>query len=93
MLKLMLGLTSATVLISVILVIFLYFKRKEKNSDIESPELKNEDVEMEETEDLVTFQGGQDLKIGDVLDAPGEVIGKSSRHCYRRVTLLGCLGS
>ncbi|KAG8652790.1 hypothetical protein MANES_06G131900v8 [Manihot esculenta] len=29
-------------------------------------------------EDLLTFQGGQDLTISDILDAPGEVIGKSN---------------
>ncbi|KAB1204145.1 putative kinase-like protein TMKL1 [Morella rubra] len=29
-------------------------------------------------EDLITFHDGQDLTISDILDAPGEVIGKSS---------------
>jgi len=31
-----------------------------------------------EMEDLITFHGGEDLTICDILDAPGEVIGKSN---------------
>ncbi|KAJ9140023.1 hypothetical protein P3X46_030710 [Hevea brasiliensis] len=78
LLKLILGLTSATVFISLILVIFFYFKRRARNghNDVESPEIKHRD-EIE-IEDLLTFQGGEDLIISDILDAPGEVIGKSN---------------
>ncbi|XP_050225852.1 putative kinase-like protein TMKL1 [Mercurialis annua] len=78
-LKLILGLTIPTVLIS--LIIFFYFKIRPRNTqnDPESPEVKNGDYSDEsEAEDLVTFQGGQDLTISDILDAPGEVIGKSN---------------
>ncbi|KDP22460.1 hypothetical protein JCGZ_26291 [Jatropha curcas] len=49
---------------------------KNGNHDVESPEQRN--GEETETEDLVIFQGGQDLTIVDILDAPGEVIGKSN---------------
>ncbi|KAJ9164021.1 hypothetical protein P3X46_023639 [Hevea brasiliensis] len=78
LLKLLLGLTSATIFISLILVVFLYFKRRAGNgqNDVESPELKHRDDT--DREDLLTFQGGQDLTISDILDAPGEVIGKSN---------------
>ncbi|VVA39484.1 PREDICTED: putative kinase TMKL1, partial [Prunus dulcis] len=38
--------------------------------------LKHEDDVK--VEDLMTFQDGQDLRICDILDAPGEVIGKSN---------------
>ncbi|XP_002510997.2 putative kinase-like protein TMKL1 [Ricinus communis] len=84
MLKLILGLTSAIVLISLILVIFRYFRKSQ--NDVESPELKHGDDETE-TEDLVTFQGGQDLTIDDILDAPGEVIGKSNYGTLYRALL------
>lgn len=78
LLKLILGLTSATIFISLMVVIFLYFKNRARNDsiDVESPELKHGDEK--EMEDLLTFQGGQDLTISDILDAPGEVIGKSN---------------
>ncbi|WCJ36435.1 Protein kinase superfamily protein [Euphorbia peplus] len=39
---------------------------------------KEIDKDEAETQDLVTFQGGEDLTITDILDAPGEVIGKSN---------------
>ena len=43
---------------------------------MESTEHKNEDIVQEE--DLIIFHGGEDLTICDILDAPGEVIGKSN---------------
>uniref|UniRef100_A0A2P2KLD1 Nodulation receptor kinase n=1 Tax=Rhizophora mucronata TaxID=61149 RepID=A0A2P2KLD1_RHIMU len=78
LLKLILGLTSPTVLAIFVLFIFIYLKTRVKKShnDIEATEQKFGDGT--ETEDLVTFQGGQDLTISDILDAPGEVIGKSN---------------
>ncbi|KAJ6928133.1 hypothetical protein NC651_011977 [Populus alba x Populus x berolinensis] len=80
-LKLVAGLTLAIFLFVVVAVVFVYFKRKEerkKCNDIENTEENHEDYGAETTEDLVTFQGGQDLTISDILDAPGEVIGKSN---------------
>ncbi|XVF54920.1 hypothetical protein PTKIN_Ptkin05aG0219400 [Pterospermum kingtungense] len=76
MLKLAVALSSIAFFF--ILVIFIYFYRKrtardeQLSSDIESKEQKHEG------EDLITFSGGQDLTISDILDAPGEVIGKSN---------------
>ncbi|GAV79492.1 Pkinase_Tyr domain-containing protein [Cephalotus follicularis] len=80
-LKLILGLTSTTFLIiAVVVIIFFYLKRKSKKeeaNDIEKTEHKHGD-HGSQIEDLVTFQGGQDLTIYDLLDAPGEVIWKSN---------------
>lgn len=41
-------------------------------------ESKVQKEEESDLEDLITFSGGQDLTIFDILDAPGEVIGKSN---------------
>ncbi|KAJ4840359.1 hypothetical protein Tsubulata_007629 [Turnera subulata] len=83
-LKLIIGLTSATVLIIlfvIVIIFFIYLRRrrrdkKDDEDDIENIEEKLGDEAKEE--DLVTFHGGQDLTITDILDAPGEVIGKSN---------------
>ncbi|KAJ8772348.1 hypothetical protein K2173_027525 [Erythroxylum novogranatense] len=77
-LKLILGLAPPTGLIILVLIIFIFLRiRAERNlNDIEAAKYKHGD-EIER-EDLVTFQGGQDLTISDILDAPGEVIGKSN---------------
>jgi hypothetical protein len=76
MLILVLGLISATLLVIVAIYGFCYMKRSSKHDieDIENSEQKHEEVK----EDLIIFQGGEDLTICDILDAPGEVIGKSN---------------
>ncbi|XP_061338153.1 putative kinase-like protein TMKL1 isoform X1 [Gastrolobium bilobum] len=78
MLILVLGIASATFLVIVALYVFFYLKRvsKHESKDIESSEKKQEEVAQKE--DLIIFQGGEDLTICDILDAPGEVIGKSN---------------
>ncbi|KAF5186593.1 Receptor-like protein kinase [Thalictrum thalictroides] len=40
-----------------------------------------------EKEDLISFQGGEKLTIHDILDAPGEVIGKSSYGTLYKASL------
>ncbi|KAK7313843.1 hypothetical protein VNO77_39045 [Canavalia gladiata] len=79
MLILVLGLVSVTLLV-IVVVYVLFYKRRiskhESKKDIESSEHKEEEVD--EKEDLIIFQGGEDLTICDILDAPGEVIGKSN---------------
>ncbi|CAK7357247.1 unnamed protein product [Dovyalis caffra] len=80
-LKLLVWLTLGIFLFIVVVVVFVYLRRraeKEKCSDIENTEEKHGDHGTETTEDFVAFQGGQDLTISDILDAPGEVIGKSN---------------
>ncbi|KAF5456241.1 hypothetical protein F2P56_025742 [Juglans regia] len=78
MIKVVLGLTSTTLLVILVLFFFFYRKRTAENGreDIENMDQK-QGVEAQ-TEDLIKFHGGQDLTISDILDAPGEVIGKSN---------------
>ncbi|CAB4271187.1 unnamed protein product [Prunus armeniaca] len=78
LLNLILVLTSTGVLVSFVFLIYFYCKRsaKHEQQDVENSEQKHEDDV--EVEDLMTFQDGQDLTICDILDAPGEVIGKSN---------------
>lgn len=72
--------TSSTVLIFLALFIYVCCKRSPKTElkDVESSEQKHEDGGVLQVEDLITFQDGEDLTICDILDAPGEVIGKSN---------------
>ncbi|KAJ7949483.1 Kinase-like protein [Quillaja saponaria] len=78
MLILVLGLTAATFFILFVVYIFFYRKRmiNTELEDIESSEQKHGD--MVQRECLITFQAGEALTICDILDAPGEVIGKSN---------------
>ncbi|CAF2018173.1 hypothetical protein Bca4012_079518 [Brassica carinata] len=80
---------STTFLIGIsIVVIFILCRRRrtttESNDlqhDVESPYEKQDfsgSETEEEEEELVIFEGGEDLTICDILEAPGEVIGKSS---------------
>lgn len=77
--KLILILTSS---ISLVVFIFLGLicvcrrkgSRKDESRDAES---SFESKEMEMNGDLIRFNGGEDLTCADILDAPGEVIGKS----------------
>ncbi|XP_031281977.1 putative kinase-like protein TMKL1 [Pistacia vera] len=80
MLKLVLGLTSATVFIIFVVIVFFFRKRaaKDEQDDLEANNKHTNGETDIEREDLVTFQGGEDLTICDILDAPGEVIGKSN---------------
>ncbi|XP_071713483.1 putative kinase-like protein TMKL1 [Rutidosis leptorrhynchoides] len=52
---------------------------KESNFEVEEVETKGE---------LIKFEGGQDLTSLDILDAPGEVIGKSSYGTLYRANLV-----
>lgn len=79
MLKLIFGLLPATLVIIVVLI--FYFSRTRKSEDVIGDIESSENERKDETqmEDLITFHGGgEDLTIYDILDAPGEVIGKSS---------------
>lgn len=82
-LKLLFGLIPATVAIILSISIYFFCKRRSKNQqqgDIESRD-RGEGEEEEETsvkDMMIAFNGGEDLTAFDILDAPGEVIGKSS---------------
>ncbi|GLT83957.1 hypothetical protein SLE2022_022180 [Rubroshorea leprosula] len=86
-LKLVLPLASAGSLLILVLVIFFCCKRRARNelNDVESKEQKQ--VEESELEALATFSGGQDLTICDILEAPGEVIGKSNYGTLYKASL------
>ncbi|KAI3432157.1 Protein kinase domain-containing protein [Psidium guajava] len=83
-LTLILALTAAALLIILSLSVYIYHKassRPRNSADVETSNQKSGDLGRElsySSEDLITFQGGEDLTICDILEAPGEVIGKSS---------------
>ncbi|XP_071736506.1 putative kinase-like protein TMKL1 [Rutidosis leptorrhynchoides] len=79
----------------VLLVICFLVCRRKRSSSNESwdkeanPESKESGVEeIEMKGDFVRFHGGEDLTCFDILDAPGEVIGKSSFGTLYRANLL-----
>ncbi|KAE9620838.1 hypothetical protein Lal_00019228 [Lupinus albus] len=80
LLILLLGLTLATFF--VILAFYVSYRirksKLESGKDIESSEQNNQEEDIIQKEDLIIFEGGEDLTICDILDAPGEVIGKSN---------------
>ncbi|PIA28720.1 hypothetical protein AQUCO_06700024v1 [Aquilegia coerulea] len=79
-LKIILGLVITTLVIFIVLVIYFCRKKQPKDESKEMGENFEDKVESGELEkeDLISFQGGEKLTIHDILDAPGEVIGKSS---------------
>ncbi|KAL4385543.1 hypothetical protein GQ457_15G007410 [Hibiscus cannabinus] len=84
MLKLFLSLSPIALLFILVPVIFFCRRRAARDGqlgDIESKGQKHgggDEGDESEMEDMITFSGGEDLTICDILDAPGEVIGKSS---------------
>lgn len=94
LLKLILAVSLPT---TFIIVIFIFFWRRRRRTttetsesqyNVESPEEKQEFSDSEETEEeLVVFHGGEDLTICDILEAPGEVIGKSSYGTLYKASL------
>ncbi|KAJ0248812.1 Protein kinase domain-containing protein [Hirschfeldia incana] len=83
--------------ISILVILILCRRRTTTESndlqnDVESPHEKqdfsgSETEEDEEEEELVIFEGGEDLTICDILEAPGEVIGKSSYGTLYKASL------
>ncbi|KAF7836321.1 putative kinase-like protein TMKL1 [Senna tora] len=82
-LALILGLISSTMLLTILMLFLFFYRRRMRNYEEEEEEEgeEEEDIEASEKykhEELVIFQGGEDLTICDVLEASGEVIGKSN---------------
>ncbi|XP_057787749.1 putative kinase-like protein TMKL1 isoform X2 [Salvia miltiorrhiza] len=78
-------LTPLSLLTIIFLAIFCFRRRKSENDgrDVESKlERKGGD------EDLVKFEGGEDLSVVEILEAPGEVIGKSSYGTLYKANLV-----
>ncbi|KAL8247900.1 hypothetical protein R6Q59_009116 [Mikania micrantha] len=59
---------------------------QDKEANPEFKEMGVEEIEMKG--DFIRFEGGEDLTCFDILDAPGEVIGKSSYGTLYRANLL-----
>lgn len=77
--KIIIGLIIFTALLTFILCLIYFFRRKKQGLDKEKGSFKDEEQEVGEVEkeELISFQGGEKLTIHDILDAPGEVVGKS----------------
>ncbi|KAG7030853.1 putative kinase-like protein TMKL1, partial [Cucurbita argyrosperma subsp. argyrosperma] len=73
------------------IIIFIFLKRRGKGKDEYNDTERNQERENgeEEREELVSFHGGQDLTIVDILEAPGEVIGKASHGTLYKAYLQG----
>ncbi|KAL0452588.1 UNVERIFIED_CONTAM: putative kinase-like protein TMKL1 [Sesamum latifolium] len=87
---LIIGLTSLTVLTILLFTLLCCRRRKAEHGsrDVESAfECKEGDGRVN-TEDLIKFHGGEDLTVEEILDAPGEVIGKSSYGTLYRASLV-----
>ncbi|KAL5973162.1 hypothetical protein ACLOJK_037189 [Asimina triloba] len=72
-------------LILLLLLCIFYRKRRPDEESLKSRELK---LEREfEAADLIGFPGGEDLTVRDILDAPGEVVGKSGYGTLYKASL------
>lgn len=89
MLALIVGLPLLGVAIILILMVYCC-RRKTEESSSKDVEANFEFKEREGTdkEDLIRFHGAEDLTVHDILEAPGEVIGKSSYGTLYRANLL-----
>ncbi|KAI3519599.1 hypothetical protein L1887_08813 [Cichorium endivia] len=94
--KLILIVTLSSSFVLFVLILLICFCRRkgsardeswDKEANSECKEIDVEEVEMKG--DLIRFEGGEDLTCFDILDAPGEVIGKSSYGTLYRANLLG----
>ncbi|CAI9302289.1 unnamed protein product [Lactuca saligna] len=79
--------SSFTLFVTLALIYLCRSKRcsKDESWDKES-NIEVDDMEMKG--DLLRFEGGEDLNCFDILDAPGEVIGKSSYGTLYRANLV-----
>ncbi|KAI3800064.1 hypothetical protein L1987_35372 [Smallanthus sonchifolius] len=85
---------SSSFVLFVILFLICVCRRKrsagneswDKEANPEFKEIGVEEIEMKG--DFIRFEGGEDLTCFDILDAPGEVIGKSSYGTLYRANLL-----
>lgn len=93
LIKLLLCLISPLLLLLLSLIFLLLRRTLRKHNraegSIETAVYNTVYNSPDETENLLTFSGGEDLTASDILEAPGEVIGRSSygtvyRACVRR---------
>ncbi|CAH8388092.1 unnamed protein product [Eruca vesicaria subsp. sativa] len=93
LLTLLLGVSLSALLILTFFICF-FFRRKHSSTEQDQYDVESLDHKVHtkqgfssKTEELVTFHGGEDLTICDILDAPGEVIGKSSYGTLYKASL------
>ncbi|KAF8118721.1 hypothetical protein N665_0002s0035 [Sinapis alba] len=88
---LLLGVSLSALLIIIFFILFFFRRRKESSTEQDQYDVESLDHTKHgfssKTEELVTFHGGEDLTICDILDAPGEVIGKSSYGTLYKASL------
>lgn len=91
MLILVIGLTLSAVAIFLFLMIYYCYRKKTGVGIAKDMETNFECEERREgldIEELIRFEGAEDLSVHDILEAPGEVIGKSSYGTLYRASLL-----
>lgn len=74
--KVVLGAVSAILLLVLVFVVYCCRRRPSRAEDLEIRSCGY--GEELEPEDLIVFPGGEHLTIHEILEAPGEVVGKSS---------------
>lgn len=92
-LLIIIGIGSGISLIILLCLIYLFCRKKpaiDESEELKSSEYGEEELVEEEeleTEELICFQGGENLTIQDILDAPGEVVGKSNYGTLYKASL------
>ncbi|KAI4384709.1 hypothetical protein MLD38_002827 [Melastoma candidum] len=104
LLKLVLAVSVPSLIIFLLLLLFLLHRKRSDSYSVGNCEgdAGNEkgsskggfnEEESQLAEDLLRFQGGEGLTISEILDAPGEVIGKSIYGTLYKASMLGGSGS
>ncbi|KAK9144562.1 hypothetical protein Sjap_004465 [Stephania japonica] len=89
LLKIVAGAITAALVIVLVCVVYLCRKRGSRDEERGEFDRSEEGEEELRAEELIRFSGGEDLSIQEILDAPGEVIGKSSYGTLYRAVLPG----
>ncbi|KAD4584196.1 hypothetical protein E3N88_21797 [Mikania micrantha] len=85
---LILSLSSSVALFIAVIMICICRRTRHSRNESWDEDSSFEVAEMEMKEEMIRFEGGEDLTCFDVLDAPGEVIGKSSFGTLYRANLV-----
>ncbi|KAK9120838.1 hypothetical protein Syun_018455 [Stephania yunnanensis] len=87
LLKIIAGAVAAALVIVLVCVVYLCRKRESRDEERGEFDGSEEGEEELRAEELIRFSGGEDLSIQEILDAPGEVIGKLSYGTLYRAVL------
>ncbi|GER49929.1 protein kinase family protein [Striga asiatica] len=87
-LVLVVGLSSLSFLSILLFIIFCCGKRKKSGNSSRDLELNTERDTFANSKDFTKFEGCAGLSLHEILDAPGEVIGKSSYGTLYRASLV-----